>query len=93
MGSSESKMAVCAPVKPEPSVRHGRVSELVDPRSPSTTIDRTPIQVSSWTKWLIQLSQLNREGCVKGFSWDGLVWCSRLVIPSKMTHVPSLRTY
>ncbi|KAM8734210.1 cell division cycle-associated protein 3 isoform 2-T3 [Acanthopagrus schlegelii] len=45
MGSSESKMAACAQVKPEPAIKNNRVSELVDPRSPSTGIDRTPIQV------------------------------------------------
>nr|XP_020504784.1 cell division cycle-associated protein 3 [Labrus bergylta]XP_029136110.1 cell division cycle-associated protein 3 [Labrus bergylta] len=43
MGSSESKPAVSAPVKPEPAVKN-RVLQL-DPRSPSTGIDRTPIQV------------------------------------------------
>lgn len=46
MGSSESKMAVSAPLKPEPAIKNSRVSHLIDPRSPSTGIDRTPIQVS-----------------------------------------------
>lgn len=50
MGSSESKLAanVSTP-KPDPNLRfkNQRVSELVDPRSPSTGIDRTPIQVSA----------------------------------------------
>ncbi|KAM9353334.1 cell division cycle-associated protein 3 [Symphorus nematophorus] len=46
MGSSESKMPVCAPIKPEPAIKNIQVSRLVDPRSPSTGIDRTPIQVS-----------------------------------------------
>lgn len=45
MGSSESKMAACAQVKPEPAIKNNRVNALVDPRSPSTGIDRTPIQV------------------------------------------------
>ncbi|XP_054477618.1 cell division cycle-associated protein 3 [Anoplopoma fimbria] len=44
MGSSESKL-VCAPIKPEPELKNNRVSDLIDPRSPSTGIDRTPIQV------------------------------------------------
>ncbi|KAE8288977.1 hypothetical protein D5F01_LYC12855 [Larimichthys crocea] len=43
MGSSESK--ICAPIKPEPAIKSIRVNHLVDPRSPSTGIDRTPIQV------------------------------------------------
>ncbi|TKS82257.1 Cell division cycle-associated protein 3 [Collichthys lucidus] len=43
MGSSESK--ICAPIKPEPAIKNIRVNHLVDPRSPSTGIDRTPIQV------------------------------------------------
>ncbi|KAI3361153.1 hypothetical protein L3Q82_013356, partial [Scortum barcoo] len=47
MGSSESKLTVsCAPIKPEPAVKNSRVSHLIDPRSPSTGIDRTPIQVA-----------------------------------------------
>ncbi|XP_059195530.1 cell division cycle-associated protein 3 [Centropristis striata] len=45
MGSSESKMVVCAPIKPEPAIKNSRVSDLIDPRSPSTAISRTPIQV------------------------------------------------
>ncbi|XP_070767540.1 cell division cycle-associated protein 3 [Enoplosus armatus] len=45
MGSSESKMGVSAPIKPEPAIKNSRVSHLIDPRSPSTGIDRTPIQV------------------------------------------------
>ncbi|KAM3615234.1 uncharacterized protein V6R79_025307 [Siganus canaliculatus] len=44
MGTSESKMAVSAPLKPEPVMKTSRASQLVDPRSPSTAIDRTPIQ-------------------------------------------------
>ncbi|KAL3059662.1 hypothetical protein OYC64_014296 [Pagothenia borchgrevinki] len=45
MGSSESKMVVCAPIKPEPAIKNSRVSDLMDPRSP-TALDRTPIQVA-----------------------------------------------
>lgn len=45
MGSSESKMGVSAPIKPEPAIKNSRVSHIIDPRSPSTGIDRTPIQV------------------------------------------------
>ncbi|XP_061919827.1 cell division cycle-associated protein 3 [Entelurus aequoreus] len=45
MGSSESKMTVCAPTKPEASIKNACVAHLVDPRSPSVAIDRTPIQV------------------------------------------------
>ncbi|XP_030641452.1 cell division cycle-associated protein 3 [Chanos chanos] len=47
MGSSESKMKVASTPKPEPNQRlvHQRVAQLADPRSPSTGINRTPIQV------------------------------------------------
>ncbi|XP_054637173.1 cell division cycle-associated protein 3 isoform X2 [Dunckerocampus dactyliophorus] len=45
MGSSESKMTVCAAPKPEASIKNAQVAHLVDPRSPSLAIDRTPIQV------------------------------------------------
>lgn len=31
----------------------------------------------------MHLTQLNREGCLQGLSWDRLVWSSRLVIPLK----------
>ncbi|XP_034409730.1 cell division cycle-associated protein 3 [Cyclopterus lumpus] len=44
MGSSESKL-VSAPIKPEPAIKNSRLTDLIDPRSPSLEIDRTPIQV------------------------------------------------
>ncbi|XP_074539987.1 cell division cycle-associated protein 3 [Halichoeres trimaculatus] len=44
MGSSESKIAVPVSTQPEPVIKN-RVLHL-DPRSPSTGINRTPIQVS-----------------------------------------------
>uniref|UniRef100_A0A8C6KEG5 Cell division cycle associated 3 n=1 Tax=Nothobranchius furzeri TaxID=105023 RepID=A0A8C6KEG5_NOTFU len=50
MGSSESKLAVSAAAKPELVLKRTHVSHLIDPRSPSAGIDRTPIQrVSSST--------------------------------------------
>ncbi|XP_071254017.1 cell division cycle-associated protein 3-like [Salvelinus alpinus] len=47
MGSSESKVAVASTPKHDPRhrIKHDRLSQLVDPRSPSVAIDRTPIQV------------------------------------------------
>ncbi|KAI2655358.1 cell division cycle-associated 3-like protein [Labeo rohita] len=47
MGASESKMSVASTPKVDPSQRPkaARVARLVDPRSPSCAIDRTPIQV------------------------------------------------
>uniref|UniRef100_A0A4W5LDM0 Cell division cycle associated 3 n=1 Tax=Hucho hucho TaxID=62062 RepID=A0A4W5LDM0_9TELE len=47
MGSSESKVAVASTPKHDSShrIKHDRLSQLVDPRSPSVAIDRTPIQV------------------------------------------------
>ncbi|KAG7469354.1 hypothetical protein MATL_G00128150 [Megalops atlanticus] len=49
MGSSESKIAVATP-RPERSgqIRNERICRLVDPRSPSAGIDRTPIQVGEF---------------------------------------------
>ncbi|XP_068426400.1 cell division cycle-associated protein 3 [Clinocottus analis] len=44
MGSSESK-SVSAPIKPEPAIQNSRLTDLMDPRSPSIELDRTPIQV------------------------------------------------
>ncbi|XP_032415513.1 cell division cycle-associated protein 3 [Xiphophorus hellerii] len=45
MGTSESKMAVPADAKPQPVIKKTHVSHLIDPRSPSAGIDRSPIQV------------------------------------------------
>ncbi|XP_066539689.1 cell division cycle-associated protein 3 [Hoplias malabaricus] len=47
MGTSESKMAVVSTPKPEPghTIQNRRLAQLVDPRSPSCGINRTPIQV------------------------------------------------
>lgn len=45
MGSSESKLAVSAATKPQPDIKNSRLGQLMDPRSPSAGIDRTPIQV------------------------------------------------
>lgn len=60
MGSSESKMSACAPIKPEPAIKN--ISHLVDPRSPSVGIDRTPIQVGSLAQSLSELIQPCGEG-------------------------------
>ncbi|KAK3551119.1 hypothetical protein QTP70_014013 [Hemibagrus guttatus] len=48
MGAGESKMAVASTPKPDPiqQLRNQRLAQLVDPRSPSCGINRTPIQVS-----------------------------------------------
>lgn len=54
MGSSESKLAACAPIKPEPAIKT-RVNHLIDPRSPSTGIDRTPIQVGHQARLLFSM--------------------------------------
>ncbi|XP_041842848.1 cell division cycle-associated protein 3 [Melanotaenia boesemani] len=45
MGTSESKMAVTAGMKPESAIKKSHFSQLMDPRSPSAVINRTPIQV------------------------------------------------
>ncbi|KAM6909642.1 cell division cycle-associated protein 3 [Xenentodon cancila] len=45
MGSSESKMSGSAAMKPEPAIKKTCVSHLKDPRSPSSGIARTPIQI------------------------------------------------
>ncbi|XP_008278386.1 cell division cycle-associated protein 3 [Stegastes partitus] len=47
MGSSGSKTAAAAAaIKPEPAVKKSHFSHLIDPRSPSAGIDRTPIQAA-----------------------------------------------
>ncbi|XP_028984874.1 cell division cycle-associated protein 3 [Betta splendens] len=45
MGSSESKIAVAAPVNAAPAIKNTRVTCLLDPRSPSANLARTPIQI------------------------------------------------
>uniref|UniRef100_A0A3P9K5A7 Si:ch211-69g19.2 n=1 Tax=Oryzias latipes TaxID=8090 RepID=A0A3P9K5A7_ORYLA len=55
MGSSESKIAVPAEKKPEPAFKKTHISHLVDPRSPSVGIDRTPIQVGEQESNVSQL--------------------------------------
>ncbi|XP_033837460.1 cell division cycle-associated protein 3 [Periophthalmus magnuspinnatus] len=51
MGSSESKLAVAPPeTKPVLPFKAARVQELLDPRSPSAGIDRTPIEVCDAAK-------------------------------------------
>uniref|UniRef100_A0A3B3TP19 Cell division cycle associated 3 n=1 Tax=Poecilia latipinna TaxID=48699 RepID=A0A3B3TP19_9TELE len=47
MGTSESKMAASADAKPQPAIKKTHMSHLIDPRSPSAGIDRTPIQSTS----------------------------------------------
>ncbi|XP_029359918.1 cell division cycle-associated protein 3 [Echeneis naucrates] len=48
MGSSESKMLVSEPTKQDPPMKNIRVHQLMDPRSPSAGIDRTPIQAAGF---------------------------------------------
>ncbi|XP_029959015.1 cell division cycle-associated protein 3 [Salarias fasciatus] len=50
MGSSESKMTVHEEKKAEPAVKKTQISHLIDPRSPSAGIDRTPIQFGNVSK-------------------------------------------
>ncbi|KAM9805353.1 cell division cycle-associated protein 3 [Syngnathus typhle] len=47
MGASESKIAQRAATKQEAPIKNSRVARLIDPRSPSVAIDRTPIQVGA----------------------------------------------
>lgn len=51
MGSSESKMSVASTPRVDPSQRPkaARVARLADPRSPSCAIDRTPLQVQTYS--------------------------------------------
>ncbi|XP_028327111.1 cell division cycle-associated protein 3 [Gouania willdenowi] len=63
MGSSESKMGPSEEVKPELAIKKNHVSHLVDPRSPSTGIDRTPIQVNGpGFKTITQLKSESLQG-------------------------------
>lgn len=50
MGSSESKMTAREEKKAEPAVKKTQVGHLIDPRSPSAGIDRTPIQFDPVSK-------------------------------------------
>ncbi|XP_068180412.1 cell division cycle-associated protein 3 [Antennarius striatus] len=45
MGSSKSKAAESSPTMTEPPIKNSRVHCVMDPRSPSAEINRTPIQV------------------------------------------------
>ncbi|XP_056236270.1 cell division cycle-associated protein 3 [Seriola aureovittata] len=65
MGSSESKMLVCAPTKPEPAIKNSRFLHLMDPRSPSAGIDRTPIQD---TGLVSQTSAAGKSECPLAFT-------------------------
>lgn len=55
MGLNESKMRVSEPTKPEPAFTKSQIGHLIDPRSPSAAIDRTPIQVRSFVYFLSRL--------------------------------------
>ncbi|CAN9513739.1 unnamed protein product [Ophioblennius macclurei] len=50
MGSSESKIAAHEEKKAEPVVKKTQVSHLIDPRSPSAGIARTPLQLDNVSK-------------------------------------------
>lgn len=59
MGSSESKLAaVASETKPELPFKASRVNQLLDPRSPSVGIDRTPIQVSDAGKESVEVKRV-----------------------------------
>lgn len=58
MGSSESKLAaVASETKPEFPFKASRVNQLLDPRSPSVGIDRTPIQVGDVGKESLEVKR------------------------------------
>ncbi|XP_077383019.1 cell division cycle-associated protein 3 [Festucalex cinctus] len=61
MGASESKIAERAAAKPEVPVNNSHVAQLIDPRSPSLAIDRTPIQVGG-----IKVVEVTNEGPLEG---------------------------
>ncbi|XP_077431905.1 cell division cycle-associated protein 3 [Vanacampus margaritifer] len=61
MGASESKITERAAAKPEVPVSNSRVAQLIDPRSPSVAIDRTPIQVGG-----TKMGQVTNEGPLEG---------------------------
>lgn len=66
MGSNDSKMAAAikpeTAIKPEPPIKKTHISHLIDPRSPSTGIDRTPIQVGYLVGWEKQNKTLENVG-------------------------------
>ncbi|XP_072316881.1 cell division cycle-associated protein 3 [Eucyclogobius newberryi] len=58
MGSSESKLSAApSEIKPELPFKAARVNELLDPRSPSGGIDRTPIQVGDASRSSAQVKR------------------------------------
>lgn len=73
MGSSESKVATVSTPKPDPQLRikNQRLAELADPRSPTTGIDRTPIQVSCMYSVLTQFTffQIGSDGIHSLYGW------------------------
>lgn len=65
MGSSESKMTASAAIKPEPAFKKTHISHLIDPRSPSAGIERTPIQVGYLVDPFIYLKKKKTQSLKK----------------------------